>query len=201
MIALNSPQRRFYKAAAFKLLAFTILATLPCLAQEMSPNFPIALDKKLAARATNVEEVTLNKKMLNFASQFLDTKQKDDVQAQHLIQKLNGIYVREYEFDKPDQYTVDDLETVRKQFSGPEWNPMVREHSKKGKGDTDVYVKMVNGEIQGMFVLDAEPRELDFIYISGPIRPQDLKDLSGNFGIPNIHTGNAAGNSAKEGGK
>ena len=36
----------------------------------------------------------------------------------------------------------------------------------------------------GQAILDAEPKELDFVYISGPIRPEDLKDLSGNFGIP-----------------
>lgn len=170
------------------LFAAAILVALPAMAQDLQPGFPVKLDKKLAARATNVDEVTLDKKMLQFASQFLDPKAKDDVQAQHLVQKLDGIYVREYEFDKPDQYSAQDLESIRKQFSGSEWSPMVREHSLKGHGDTDVYMKMVNGEVEGMFVLDAAPRELDFVYISGPIRPQDLKDLSGNFGIPKVKT-------------
>lgn len=169
--------------------AAAVLAAIPAMAQDMQPNFPVKLDKKLSALATNVDEVTLDKKMLKFASQFLDPKEKDDVQAQHLIQNLNGIYVREYEFDKPDQYSAEDLDAIRKQFSGPEWTPMVKERSRKGKGDTDVYIKLVNGESQGIFVLDAEPRALDFVYISGPIRPQDLKELSGNFGIPNVKTG------------
>jgi hypothetical protein len=169
------------------LITAVVLVALPAMAQDIQPSFPVTLDKKLAARATNVNEVTLDKKMLQFAGQFLDSKEKDDVQAQHLIRNLNGIYVREYEFDKPGQYSAQDLEAVRKQFSGPEWSPMVREHSLKGQADTDVYMKMVKGQVEGMFVLDAGPKELDFVYISGPIRPQDLKDLSGNFGIPKVN--------------
>jgi hypothetical protein len=46
-------------------------------------------------------------------------------------------------------------------------------------------MKLVNGEVRGMFILSAEPRELSFVYIDGPIRPEDLADISGNFGIPN----------------
>ncbi len=165
------------------LLACGLLAAFPAIAQDTQPDFPMALDKKLAARATNVNEVTMNKTMLAFASQFLE---KGDGRAKHLIQKLNGIYVRDYEFDKPGQYTTEDLQAIRKQFSGPEWNPMVRSRSKKGGDDTDIYMKMVNGEVEGLFVLNAEPNELNLVYISGPIRPEDLKDLSGNFGVPNV---------------
>jgi hypothetical protein len=168
------------------LFGVATLAASVAVAQDKQPKFPIATEKKLAARATNVDEVTLDKKMLDFAGQFLSSK---DAQTKQLIQKLNGIYVREYEFDKPDQYSVEDLDSIRKQFGGPEWSPMVREHSAKGKGDTDVYVKLVNGEVQGMFVLDAEPKQLDVVYISGPIRPQDLSALGGNLGIPKVKSG------------
>lgn len=170
------------------LFGVATLAASFAVAQDKQPTFPVATEKKLAARATNVDEVTLDKRMLEFAGQFLSSKPKD-AQAKQLIQKLNGIYVREYEFDKPDQYSAEDLDSIRKQFRGPEWSPMVREHSVKGKGDTDVYVKLVNGEVQGMFVLDAEPKELDVVYISGPIRPQDLNALGGNLGIPKVKAG------------
>jgi hypothetical protein len=169
------------------LLGCGFLLTLPAVAQDVQPNFPVALDKKLAARASDVNEVTMNKTMLKFASQFLDSKDKDDVEAQHLIQNLNAIYVRSYEFSEPAQYTPDDLQAIRQQFLGPDWNPMVKVRSKKGEGDTDVYVKMVGNEVKGMFVLNAEPKELDMVYISGSIRPEDLKELSGNFGVPNLN--------------
>jgi hypothetical protein len=179
------------------LLVCGLLLAFPVIAQDIQPDFPVALEKKLAARASNVDEVTLNKTMLNFASQFLHSDEKNDAEVQHLIRNLNAIYVRNYEFSEPGQYTSEDLKTIRQQFLGPNWNPMVREHSSKGKGDSDIYFKMVNNEVQGIFVLDAEPKELDMVYISGSIRPEDLEKLSGNFGIPNINTNKSASQESK----
>jgi hypothetical protein len=95
-----------------------------------------------------------------------------------------GVYVRSYEFDKPGQYTAADLDAVRKQFDTAEWSVLVKTRSRGATDDADIYMKLVNGDVQGMFILDAESKELNFVYISGPIRPEDLKDLSGNFGIP-----------------
>jgi hypothetical protein len=179
------------------LLGCGLLLTLPVVAQDAQPNFPVELDKKLAARASDVNEVTMNKTMLKFASQFLDGKDKDDAQAQRLIQNLNAIYVRSYEFSQPGQYTPEDLKTIRQQFLGPDWNPMVKVRSKKGEGDTDVYIKMVGNEVKGMFVLDAEPKELDMVYISGSIRPEDLNELSGNFGVPKLNLQKSSGKESK----
>jgi len=172
-----------------KLLAGIVILMFPLLGagqSEQSP-FPEALGKQLAARASNYTEVTLDRNMLQFASRFMD--KGEDAEGKRIISKLNGVYVRTYEFDKEGEYTPADLENIRRQFQGPEWSSLVRSRSKNASDDSDVYMKMVNGEVQGMFVLNAESRELDFVYISGPIRPEDLKDISGNFGIPAIEHG------------
>jgi hypothetical protein len=144
--------------------------------------FPVTLEKQLSERASNYTEVSLDRKMLDFASRFMNDK--DDAEGKRIVEKLNGVYVRSYEFDKPGQYTAADLESVRRQFDTPEWSSLVKTRSRNGSDDADIYMKLVNGEVQGMFILDAESKELNFVYISGPIRPEDLKDLSGNFGIP-----------------
>lgn len=178
------------------ILACLLAAAIPALAQNSQPGFPVlpaGLEKQLSSRASNVSEVTLNKNMLNFASQFMNSKQDDDQEAKGLIQKLNAVYVRSYEFNKPGAYTLEDLKTIRHLFLGPEWNPMVKVRSLKGGDNTDVYVKMINGQIHGMFVLDAEPTELSLVYISGTINPQELGALGGNFGIPKINPKGASG--------
>jgi len=41
----------------------------------------------------------------------------------------------------------------------------------------------VNGEPHGLFVLDAEPRELSIVLILGPIKMEDLHKLSGIGGL------------------
>jgi len=106
------------------------------------------------------------------------------VEAKQIIEKLDGVYVREYDFDQPGEYTTADLERIRSQFQGSEWSRMVRERSKSGQADTDVYMKIVDGKMQGMFVLDAESKELDLVYIAGTLDPAELSKLDGNFGIP-----------------
>ena len=160
------------------------LLALSMTGQSIAPPFPVALEKELAGRAGHYTEVSMDKKMLAFASRFLNDKEEDDIEAKRLLEKLEGIYVREYDFDKPGQYTPADLQRIRSQFAGSDWSPMVRERSKTGQEDTDVYVKIVNGKAQGMFVLDAEPKELDLVYIAGSIDPEELAKLDGNFGIP-----------------
>jgi len=159
-----------------------VAAGLPAAAQTPQNPFPVTLQKQLADRAKNYTEVSLDRKMLAFASHFMNDK--DDAEGKRIVDKLNGVYVRSYEFDAPGQYTAADLDSIRRQFDTPEWTQLVKTRSRDASDDADIYMKLVNNEVQGMFILDAESKELDFVYISGPINPDDLQDLSGNFGIP-----------------
>jgi hypothetical protein len=144
---------------------------------------PTPLEKELAAKAANVTEVTLGKNMLGFAAKFMDGKDKDQAAAQQLIQGLDGIYVRDYEFDKEGQYSMDEIDKLRQAFETPEWSPIVRDRERKGAETTDVMVKLVNGEPQGMFILSAEPKELSIVLILGPIRLDQLGMLKGIGGL------------------
>ncbi|MGA8041414.1 MAG: DUF4252 domain-containing protein [Terracidiphilus sp.] len=152
-------------------------AASPALAQSFPEVLPPALEKQLAARASNVTEVTMDKNMLGTASQFLNGKGADDAKTRQLIQDLDGVYVREYEFDKPGQYSPADIEQIRQHFQTDEWKPMVHVRESKSGEMTDVLVKQVNGQNRGMFVLDAEPKELSIVLILGPIRMDQLGQL------------------------
>ena len=66
-----------------------------------------------------------HKFMLDFAAKFMNGKEKDDVAVRQLIQGLQGIYVRSYEFDKEGEYSMEQVESLRKSFQTPEWSPMV----------------------------------------------------------------------------
>jgi Domain of unknown function (DUF4252) len=163
-------------------LASAALA-VPVVAQNSELPLPPPIEKELAARASNVTEVTLGKNMLAFASKFMNGKDKDDDSTRQLIQGLDGIYVREYEFDKEGQYSPEDIEQLRKYFETSEWTPMVRERERKTGETTDVMVKLVNGESHGMFILTAEPKELTIVLILGPIRMDELGMLKGLGGL------------------
>jgi hypothetical protein len=153
------------------------------LAQTSPLPAPPPIEKELASRASNVTEVTLGKNMLGFAAKFMNGKDKDDAATKQLIEGLDGIYVRDYEFDKPDQYSPDEVEQLRKYFETSEWSPIVRERERKSGETTDVMVKLVNGESHGMFILTAEPKELTIVLILGPIKMDQLGELKGLGGL------------------
>jgi len=121
--------------------------------------------------------------MLAFAAKFMNGKDKDEAATRKLIEGLDGIYVREYEFDKEGQVSPEEVEALRKYFETSEWSPIVRERERKNGETTDVMVKLVNGEPHGMFILEAEPKELTVVLILGPIHMEDLGRLKGIGGL------------------
>jgi len=152
-------------------------------AQSSPLPLPSPVEKELAARASNVTEVTLGKNMLEFAAKFMNGKDQDEAATRKLIEGLDGIYVREYEFDKEGEFSMAEIEKLRQYFETSEWSPIVRERERKTGETTDVMVKLVNGETHGMFVLSVEPKELTIVLILGPIRMEDLGKLKGIGGL------------------
>jgi hypothetical protein len=159
-----------------RIIAFVLGAValaVPALAQTAQLPVPPPIEKELAARASNVDEITLDKKMLTFASNFMSSRDKDDATRQ-LIEGLDGIYVRDYEFDKAGQFSAQEIEQLRKYFETSEWSPMVRDQDRKTGESSEVMVKLVNGKSNGLFILDVEPKEVSIVLILGPI---DMRDL------------------------
>jgi hypothetical protein len=167
------------RIAAIVLSALAV--AMPALAQNSPLPLPSAVEKDLAARASDVTEITLGKNMLGFATKFMD--KEGDAEAKQLIQNLDGIYIREYQFDKEGQYSADQIDQLRKSFETPEWSPVVRERERKSGESTDILMKMVNGESHGMFILETEPKELTIVLILGPIKMEDLGKLHGIGGL------------------
>src|SRR4051794_14629874 len=107
-------------------------------AQSSPLPLPPGLEKELAARASNVTEVTLGKNMLGFAAKFMNGKDQDEAATRRLIENLDGIYVREYEFDKEGQYSMEDIEKLRSFFATSEWTPIVHSRERRSGETTDV---------------------------------------------------------------
>ena len=104
--------RKICSAMAVLVLGAACFAS-QAMAQASQLPLPPPVEKELAARASNVTEVTLGKNMLSFASKFMNGKDKDEAATRRLIEGLEGIYVREYEFDKEGQYSPEDIDKLR----------------------------------------------------------------------------------------
>src|ERR1035438_1960169 len=107
-VPIRSKETQVNNRVAILILATAALAA-PIFAQTSPLPLPPDIEKQLATRASDVTEVTLGKNMLAFAAKFMNGKDKDGAAARHLIEGLDGIYVRDYEFDKEGQYSMDEL--------------------------------------------------------------------------------------------
>jgi hypothetical protein len=163
------------------LLLFTLA---PLWAQDIK--LPADLDK-LAAKAVETAEVTLDGRLLQLAAKFLSSDKPDEARAKSLITGLKGIYVRSYEFDKTGEYSPADIEPIRSQLRAPAWSRIVGVVDRHGDGEkAEVFLKTDGDKIGGLVILCSEPKELTIVNIVGNIDLDQLSDLGGQFGIPNV---------------
>lgn len=142
---------------------------------------------KYASRAAETVEVNLDGNMLSMATRFLSDRKPEEAEAKKLLGNLRGIYVRSLKFNKEGEYNQADVDQVRTQLRSPQWSRVVDVRSNKPGGDNaGVYFKTDGEQIEGIVVLAAEPRELTVVSIIGNIRPEQLKELSGKFGVPDL---------------
>jgi len=166
------------------ILVAASLATVS--AQEIK--LPASLDR-LSAKAEESVDVTLDGTLLKMASRFLSDKDQDAAKAKKVIAKLQGVYVRCYEFAEDGAYDRSDVESVRSQLQPPDWGRVVGVKSRKDGENVDIYLKVPSGnQIGGVVIIAAGPRELAFINVVGTIEPEDVADLSGQFHIPGMRS-------------
>jgi hypothetical protein len=159
-----------------------VTALTPIWAQDII--LPASLDK-LAAKAAETVDVTLGGPMLQLAARFASDKKDDDAKAKKLISGLQSITVKSFEFSREGEYDKADVDAVRNQAKGPQWSRIVGVASKRDGQNVDVYFKDGgNGNLDGILVLCAEPKELTIVSIVGTLDPSQLADLGGHFGIP-----------------
>ena len=160
---------------------------IPAWGQEIK--LPASLEK-LAEKAEQSVNVTLEGTMLRLAGRFLSGKDPDTGKAREVFAGLESVHVRSFEFAREGEYNMADVDAVRAQLQSPAWSRMVGVRSKRSNGDAgdaDVYVKIAgNGLLGGVVVISAEPKELTIVTIVGTLDPQHLADLGGQFHIPEL---------------
>jgi hypothetical protein len=147
--------------------------------------FKLNLDH-LAAKASNVVDVSLNKDMIQFAGKFLSSKDPDEAKAKALIGGLEGIYIKSFEFGRDGEWSQSDLDQVRNQLKAPEWGRIVGIKSAEDSENVEVWVRTESGKVTGVAILATDPREFTAVNIVGNISLDSLADLGGQFGIPKL---------------
>jgi len=141
--------------------------------------------EKLSDKAAEVHDVTLDGALLHLATSILGKSDDPDAaQVNDVIKGLKGIYVRNFEFDEPNQYSQADVEMIRAQLTGPQWQRIVTSHSRRSGERDEIYLFKEGDKVAGVVILVAEAKELTVVNIVGLIDVDKLYKLGGHFGIP-----------------
>jgi hypothetical protein len=158
--------------------ALVLAAVSPCaFGQKVELNLDHLKDKAKEANEINLDGAALQAALKTGLEAMAkkDTKGNSE-QIRKALAGVKGIYVRNYEFAKPGDYTDADVESVLKQIHGtPDWSTIVSVKERKGR--TEISLMNRGGQVVGLLVLAAEPQELTVVNIVGAIDIAQVKEL------------------------
>lgn len=174
------------KPTAFKLLSLTLLITCCAALPGYAQNAKLQIDHldRLFPKAAETVDVRVEGGLLQMASKFLRNDKTNEAAVRELVSALKGVYVKGVEFDKEGEYSEADLEAVRQQLRAPGWDRIVGVRSKHEGENVEVFLMINNAVIEGIGVLVFAPKQLYVVNVVGPLDPEKISQLRGQFGIP-----------------
>lgn len=145
------------------------------------PDFATLTDK-----ASETVQVTLDSRLLGMACRFLNANVPEEAQARKFCTSLQGIYVRHFTFDTDYVYPKADIDRLRRQLSAPGWSQIVGARSRKENTDVDVFVLIEGDKAAGLSIIASQPREFTIVNIVGSIDLEQLHELEGQLGVPEL---------------
>jgi hypothetical protein len=154
-------------------------------AQAPGPRMPLTGLEKLRDLASETVDVSLDTGLLALAARFMDGHDEDEAKVKAMLGGLKGVYVRSFEFGADGAFGPAEVESIRRQLSGPGWSRMAGVRSRKESADVDVYLWLDGDRIGGLGILATEPRRFTIVNIVGAIDLDQLRRLEG-LGLPRL---------------
>ena len=175
------------KPITLRLVSIALLAAICVAAPVYAQNARLQIDHldKLFPKAVETIDVRVEGSLLQVASKFLRSDKADEAAIKEIILALKGVYVKGVEFDKEGEYNEADVEAVRRQLAAPGWDRIVGVRSKRDGENVEVFL-MINNDsvIEGIGVLISDPKQIMVVNVVGPLDPEKINNLRGQFGIP-----------------
>jgi hypothetical protein len=167
------------------LAALTAAAALmlPVSSPAAGPELRIPDFSHLSAKARESVDINLDGFLMRLASKFASEDGSDEAQ---ILRDIKSVRVRNFEFDSEDAYSTADVDSVRKQLSGPGWTPLAQMHRRQDKQHVDVFLNTEGGRILGLAVIASEPHSFTIVNVVGNIDIDKLAKIEGQFGIPRV---------------
>jgi len=175
------------KPIMLRLISIALLAAVCGAAPAYAQNARLQIDHldRLFPKAVETVDVRIDGALLLMASKFLRSDKADEAAVKEIVQALKGVYVKGVEFDKEGEYNESDVEAVRQQLAAPGWERIVGVRSKRDGENVEVFL-MINNDavIEGIGVLISDPKQVMVVNVVGPLDPDKINNLRGQFGIP-----------------
>ena len=166
--------------------AIVLLSTISAIEQDA--RLPLERLKGLEDKAEETVEINVESKLLNVAWALVKRKRKDkDTQAiGKVINGLEAVYVRVYNFKKENEYNMADVDAIRAHVQNPGWEKVAKVRSKKKNQKLDVYTMFIGENISGVAVIISETKKVVVVNVIGPIDIDTLAELGRQLNIPEI---------------
>src|SRR5262245_57867795 len=171
----------FRTSLIIALLSFGSLIT----AQAQTGKLQLDQLDAIANRASNTVDVKFDENLIKKTSGIFTDP--DDKEIRDLLKSLKGIYVKSFSFEKENEYTPAEVESVMSQLRSGGWSKIVGVTSKKEGENVEVYLLTIADQIQGLAVVTFEPKQFMVVNIVGPVNLEKLSELEGNFGVPDLN--------------
>ncbi len=169
----------------FRTLAFASLL-LPTIAAAQNPRLELPDFRSLARNASSSVNISLGPWLLHMAGSFVDDKDEDAADAKKLLEGIDSVQVRSYEFSSDSAYSPADIETVRRQLEAPGWTPLLHSQDQQKGEMVDIYVMMDKDQTKGFALIASEPREVTIVNITGSIKLASLPAVERQLHLPPV---------------
>ena len=122
--------------------------------------------------------INLGGTMLNFVSMMSSSESPE---TSEMISKLKGIRVQIYELDDNVDAARDQFGKTKSNLKSSGWEPIVQVN--EDDEQVLVYMKMENGNMEGMTVMVVDEDEAVFVNVIGQLNPAELGKVMDSFDV------------------
>jgi len=122
--------------------------------------------------------INLGGTMLNFVGMMSSSESPE---TSEMISKLKGIRVQIYTLDENTDAARDQFGKTKSSLKSSGWEPIVQVN--EDDEQVLVYMKMIEGEMEGMTVMVVDEEEAVFVNIIGQLNPAELGKVMDSFDV------------------
>ena len=137
---------------------------------------PLATAQKLELKLDSLASKAAEKSEVDLDGSALETALKAGNLVHKIPATVKGVYVRNYQFAKPGEYSDKDLDPLRKQVGeGSGWSRII--NVKEKQESAEIFILSQEDQVRGLLIVACEAKEVSVVHLVGALTPEQMKEL------------------------